>query len=78
MRESLEAGTIDGYVAEDTELTSFQMMDSNITGINLSKMKGFKVSSSDAEVSIGVKKGNDQLLSQVNKVLAGISTSERS
>lgn len=40
-------------------------------------MKGFKVSSSDAEVSIGVKKGNDQLLSQVNKVLAGISTSER-
>lgn len=77
MRESLEAGTIDGYVAEDTELTSFKMVDSNITGVNLSKMKGFKVSSSDAEVSIGVKKGNDQLLSQVNKVLAGISTSER-
>lgn len=77
MRESLEAGTIDGYVAEDTELTSFKMVDSNITGVNLSKMKDFKVSSSDAEVSIGVKKGNDQLLSQVNKILAGISTSER-
>lgn len=77
MRESLEAGTIDGYVAEDTELTSFKMVDSNITGVNLSKMKGFTVSSSDSEVSIGVKKGNDQLLKQVNQVLAGISTSER-
>lgn len=77
MRESLEAGTIDGYVAEDTELTSFKMVDKNITGVNLSKMKGLKVSATDAEVSIGVKKGNDKLLNQVNQILAGVSNKKR-
>ena len=77
MRESLEAGTIDGYVAEDTELTSFKMVDSNIVGVNLSKMKGLKVSTSDAEVSIGVKKGNDKLLNDVHKILASIPESKR-
>lgn len=77
MRQSLEAGTIDGYVAEDTEYESFKSADSNITAINLNKMNGFHVATDEAEVSIGVKKGNDQLLKTVNSVLAGISTSKR-
>jgi putative lysine transport system permease protein len=77
MRQSLTAGTINGYVAEDTEYESFKTANRNITAINLNKMSGFHVNPDEAEVSIGVKKGNDQLLTAVNKVLAGISNHQR-
>ena len=40
-------------------------------------MKGFYVSASDSETSIGVKKGNDKLLAQVNAALATISNKKR-
>lgn len=77
MRQSLISGTIDGYVAEDIEAQSFKSVYPNSTAINISKMPGFHVSASDSETSIGVKKGNDKLLAQVNAALATISNSKR-
>ncbi|GFZ27641.1 amino acid ABC transporter substrate-binding and permease protein [Lactobacillus corticis] len=77
MRQSLQSGTIDGYVAEDIEYLSYKRVNRNITAINISKMKGFKVSKSDSITSIGVKKSNTKLLAQVNQALATISTKKR-
>lgn len=76
MRESLQAGTIDGYVAEDVEGQSFKLVNPNIKAIDLSKMPGFYVNPDDSDTAVGIKKGNP-LLGQVNQVLAGIPNSER-
>lgn len=77
MRQSLISGTIDGYLAEDTEATSFKLVDPDIKAIPISKMAGFHVSKEESETSIGIAKPNKLLLKQVNQVLATISTAER-
>lgn len=77
MRQSLQSGTIDGYVAEDIEYESYHRVNKNIVAINLSRMKGFKVAESDAITSIGVKKRNTTLLHQVNRILATVSAAKR-
>lgn len=77
MRQSLQSGTIDGYVAEDIEYESYHRVNKNIVAINLSRMKGFKVAKSDAITSIGVKKRNTTLLRQTNRILATISAAKR-
>ncbi len=77
MRESLSAGTIDGYVAEDLEYISYKRVNPNIKEVVLKGQNGFHYPASDGETSIGVKKGNDQLLAQVNQILSGISNAKR-
>lgn len=77
MRQSLQSGTIDGYIAEDIEYQSYQRVNKNIVAVNLNKMQGFNVDKDDSITSIGVKKGNTKLLNDVNKILAGISTKKR-
>lgn len=77
MRQSLVSGTIDGYVAEDTELTSFKRVENDIVGVKISSMKGFHVDASDQDVSVGVKKGNQQLLNSVNATLRTIPEHKR-
>ena len=77
MRQSLISGTIDGYVAEDTESTSFKLVDPDIKAIPISKMPGFHVSEEESVSSIGIAKPNKQLLKEANAILATIPTSER-
>ncbi|MBC6361860.1 ABC transporter substrate-binding protein/permease [Lactobacillus apis] len=77
MRQSLISGTIDGYIAEDTESTSFKMVDPDIKAIPISKMAGFRISKEDSTTAIGIAKPNKDLLKQVNQVLATIPNSER-
>ena len=77
MRQSLQSGTIDGYVAEDIEYQSYKAVNPNIVAVNLNKMQGFKVAHDDSITSIGVKKGNTELLNQVNSILNGISKKKR-
>ncbi|MDO4912724.1 MAG: ABC transporter substrate-binding protein/permease [Lactobacillus sp.] len=77
MRQSLNSGTIDGYVAEDIEYNSYKRVNPNIAEVNLSKMPGFKVDAADAETSIGVSKKNTKLLQQVNAILATIPNKKR-
>lgn len=77
MRQSLQSGTIDGYVAEDIEYQSYKTVNPNIVAINLNKMQGFHIPYEDSITSIGVKKGNTELLDQVNSILKGISNKKR-
>ena len=77
MRQSLQSGTIDGYVAEDIEYQSYKTVNPNIVAVNLNKMQGFHIPYEDSITSIGVKKGNTELLDQVNSILKGISNKKR-
>ncbi|WEV38777.1 ABC transporter substrate-binding protein/permease [Lactobacillus sp. ESL0680] len=77
MRQSLISGTIDGYVAEDTEATSFKMVDPDIKAIPVNKMAGFHATKEESVTSIGIAKPNKQLLKQVNQILATIPNSKR-
>lgn len=77
MRQSLESGIIDGYVAEDIEYQSYKRVNPNIIAVNLNKMQGFKVDHDDSVTSIGVNKNNPQLLAEVNSILSTISTKKR-
>ncbi|WP_368155131.1 transporter substrate-binding domain-containing protein, partial [Bacteroides fragilis] len=53
MHQSLQSGTIDGYVAEDIEYQSYKAVNPNIVAVNLNKMQGFKVAHDDSITSIG-------------------------
>ena len=77
MRQSLISGTIDGYLAEDTEAISFKLVDPDIKAIPISKIPGFHVSKEESETSIGIAKPNKLLLKQVNQILATIPTATR-
>lgn len=77
MRQSLISGTIDGYVAEDTESTSFKLVDPDIKAIPVSKMAGFHATKEESVTSIGIAKPNKKLLLQVNRALETIPNSER-
>lgn len=77
MRQSLISGTIDGYLAEDTEAISFKLVDPDIKAIPISKMPGFHVSKEESETSIGIAKPNKLLLKQINQILATIPTATR-
>lgn len=77
MRQSLISGTIDGYLAEDTEAISFKLVDPDVTAVAISKMAGFHVSKEESETAIGIAKPNKSLLKQVNQILATIPTATR-
>ncbi len=77
MRQSLISGTIDGYVAENTEAESLKMVYPNAKAITISKMPGFHVSKDESTTSIGIDKKNKQLLNDVNKILATIPNNKR-
>lgn len=77
MRQSLISGTIDGYVAENTEAESLKMVYPNAKAITISKMPGFHVSKDESTISIGIDKKNKQLLNDVNKILATIPNNKR-
>ncbi|MCT6812869.1 MAG: ABC transporter substrate-binding protein/permease, partial [Lactobacillus helsingborgensis] len=77
MRQSLISGTIDGYVAEDTESTSFKMVDPDIKSIPVSKMAGFHATKDESVTAIGIAKPNKALLKSVNQILATIPEAKR-
>ncbi|OYS29285.1 amino acid ABC transporter substrate-binding protein, partial [Lactobacillus taiwanensis] len=77
MRQSLQSGTIDGYVAADIEYKIYKTVNPNIVAVNLTKMQGFQVDHADSITSIGVKKDDTELLHQVNSLFNGISNTNR-
>ena len=71
---ALTSGKIDGYISERPGAISAAATNPNITYIVPDP--GFEYAPDDAAIAIGVKKGSP-LLSDMNKVLAGISKEER-
>lgn len=77
MLVALDSSKIDGYIAEKPSALSAQLSNPNISFIEFDKNKGFVYERDDVNVSIGVKKGNAELLNQVNNALSEISKETR-
>lgn len=77
MRVALESGVIDGYVSERPEAVSASAANDNFTFVEFAEGKGFTTNPDDTAIAIGIKKGREELLEKINKVLAGISEEDR-
>ena len=76
MRVALQSGKIDAYVSEKPEGITAQKVNPNFTMIDFADGKGFNTNRDDTSVSIGVKKGS-QDIGKINDILAGITQAER-
>lgn len=77
MRVALESGVIDGYVSERPEGISASSANSNFTFVVFEEGQGFEASEDDVAIAVGIKQGRDDLVAQINEILAGISDEER-
>lgn len=77
MRVALESGVIDGYVSERPEGLSAAAANSNFAVVEFAEGEGFEYTPADVAISVGLKKGNDDLKNQINEILAGISEEQR-
>lgn len=74
---ALRSGKIDGYVSERPGALSAVAANDDLTFVEFSEGNGFKTSVEDTSIAVGVKKGNTELLDQVNAALSKIPEDER-
>ncbi|MED3803941.1 transporter substrate-binding domain-containing protein [Lysinibacillus xylanilyticus] len=74
MRVALEAGKIDGYVAERPEGISAEAANDKFTYVKFEK--GFDTDISNTSIAVGLRKG-DADLEKINGILKGIPEDER-
>ncbi|MFJ8516997.1 transporter substrate-binding domain-containing protein [Lysinibacillus xylanilyticus] len=74
MRVALEAGKIDGYVAERPEGISAEAANDKFTYVKFEE--GFDTDISNTSIAVGLRKG-DADLEKINEILKGISEDER-
>lgn len=74
MRVALEAGKIDGYVAERPEGISAAAANDKFTYVAFEK--GFDTDPSNTSIAVGLRK-NDANLDKINEILKGISEDDR-
>lgn len=67
----------DGVVAELPIAESAVAANSSLTYIRFAQGSGFTVLDTDVATAVGVKKGNTDLLNQVNEVLAALDSDQR-
>jgi len=74
MRVALEAGKIDGYVAERPEGISAAAANDKLAYVKFEE--GFDTDISNTSIAVGLRKG-DANLEKINEILKGISEDER-
>ncbi len=74
MRVALEAGKIDGYVAERPEGISAAAANDKFTYVAFEK--GFDTDPSNTSIAVGLRK-NDANIDKINEILKGISEDDR-
>lgn len=77
MRVALQSGMIDGYVSERPEGISATSANKDFAMVVFEEGKGFETSEDDTAIAAGIKKGNNELATKINEVLAGISEEDR-
>ncbi len=77
MRVALESGIIDGYVSERPEGISATTANAKFAMVEFAEGKGFQASDDDVAIAVGLKKGNTELSTSINKVLTGLSEDQR-
>ena len=77
MKIALEAGTIDGYIAEKPTAMALTSTTSGFTYVDLvNNSTGFTTDSNDTSISVGVKKGNSYL-QKINEAINSITEEQR-
>ena len=74
---ALRSGKIDGYISERPGALSAVAANDDLTFVEFDEANGFQTSVEDTSIAVGVKKGNTELLDQVNQALSKISEDER-
>ena len=76
--DALNAGTIDGYIAEEPTAIEACLSDSSLSYLHLvNNDTGFTATDADVGIAVGLKTGNE-LREQINAILAEISAETRS
>lgn len=74
---ALNSGKIDGYVSERPGAISAVTANPDLTYVEFAEGQGFVASPDDTSIAVAVKKGNTELLEQINGILAEITPEER-
>lgn len=74
---ALSSGTIDGYISEVPAAQSAVSSNPDLTYVSFEDGNGFDARDEDASIAVGVSKDNEDLLNQVNDILANISDDQR-
>lgn len=77
MRVALESGIIDAYVSELPEGISAAAANSNLAMVEFAAGSGFTTTDDDVAVAVGLKKGQADLVTKINTILAGVSEDQR-
>lgn len=73
---ALNAGAIDGYIAEQPGAVADTMANPDLVYVKFDEGKGFTASEEEVSIAVGLKK-NSELLQPINEILAGIDTDTR-
>lgn len=73
---ALDSNKIDGYISELPGAVSAAASNSELAYVEFAEGEGFEASDDDVSIAVGLRKGSD-LSTEINKVLSGISDSER-
>ena len=73
MITALSSGVIDGYISERPGAISACASNADLTFVT----PGFVASEEDTSVAVAIKKGQPELIEQINEILAGIDADER-
>lgn len=74
---ALTSGKIDGYISELPGAVSAAAANSDLTYVRFAEGQGFVAAEEDITVAVGVRKGETDLVNNINDILAGISGDER-
>lgn len=74
---ALTSGSIDGYISERPAAVSAMESNPDLTFVEFPEGEGFEASPDDVAVAVAIAKGQEDLISSINEILAGISEDER-
>ena len=76
MTVALQAGAIDGYIAERPTALAVTTTNEDLAFITFEEGSGFSATAAELSVAVGLQKGSE-LTERVNEILAGITLEQR-
>ncbi len=74
LMQATKAGTIDGYITEQEAAVAQANSNDDLTYVDL---EGLEIPAEFSGVALGIKKGSDDFVAEINTILAGISDDDR-
>jgi putative lysine transport system substrate-binding protein len=74
---AVESGKIDGYISEKPGAISAVASNPDLVYVAFDTGKGFTYADEDVAIAVAVRKGSDDMIKQINEVLAAIPQDKR-